>query len=178
MIPSVGASKYGFRTAHPIHGRTELNCVSVRMGLFWCWHCGRYAAQKLHRPGKPCRDKLNGYGAQNLARIRQGRTPNSQVKWPRPENDVGLRQVLLEEPIKPCRPSRRRRRNNGLNGKRKTPSPQRPEELGEHEKRGAEQNTEKCLEGQPQTQQYVTNDCMAWEEENPFGYDACDLDVP
>ena len=52
----------------------------------WCCHCGNYAVETPRGLAKRCDQAPNCGGANNLARLRRGLHPRSNVVWPKGED--------------------------------------------------------------------------------------------
>ena len=59
-----------------------------KQGILWCWRCGRFSITKVDMLGKICPGGVRPYGLACLKRIRRGKTPRYDIRWPRGAGDA------------------------------------------------------------------------------------------
>ena len=72
------------RSLHPSHS------FGHSRGVLWCWRCGSFTVRKVDKLGSVCPGGVRAYGQAVLRRLRKGKTPRSDMAWPRGGDDRSI----------------------------------------------------------------------------------------
>ena len=68
----------------------ESHALGHKRGIIWCWKCGSFSVTKIDKLGIACPGgtRRKSYGLSCLKRLRKGKTPRHDLRWPRGESEL------------------------------------------------------------------------------------------